>query len=871
MKRKHPPAVAVRLAIGSLAVALAAPSTAQPGDIEEIVITGSRIVRSNLDSPSPIVSFNRDDIDRSGYANLQQLMETLPVSGNGTFSTRGNNQDSTANGTAAISLRGLGADATLVLVNGRRVQISPFAQDITTSFVDINSIPVAAIERVEILKDGASAVYGSDAVAGVVNVVLRRDFEGFEVAGSYGDASGDMNETNVSAIWGINGEDANLTIVYDYFSNTTLRNAERGDLGSANQSGNGGEDLRSSRSSPGRYTINGDTRIDPACPPDRTADANCLFDYGPYNLLEPESNRTGLLISGFQGLGGGIEVFTEIGVQHNESIAQGAPAPLDAGAGLTVPANNPHSPFVTNEIIGIQRYRTLDAGARRWDIEGNTLRGVLGLRGEFAAMWKWEAAAQWARSKSEQTGDRGMGWVRTDFLQQEINAGRYNPFGLNPQNEQSVINAIQTSLVRRGESNMKGIDLSLTGDLFDMADGTAKMAAGVEYRKEDVDDQPDDQFSRGLIYGTEAVSASAARDITSAYVEFSLPLFDGFELALAGRYDDYSDFGNTWNPKIAARWAPIGMLSLRASWSTGFRAPSLAQIGLGPSQESQFFEDTYACADNPAYCGVLDNTLVFGGNPDLDAENSQSLNVGIQLEPAQDLNFTLDWWRVEQKNKIDEVAFGYIYEQNCAVQNSPICMRLPPLPGDTLGELDGLNVSFINIGEQNAEGLDFGAYYNVPIMGGDLRLGVDYSYLLEFEKVELNAAGTGFSSRALAGEYEYPEHRWAFNVDWGTDAWGLHSVVNYAGEFEDQPDIDFDGTLDYDQNSTKKVDSFVTWNLQFRYTGIKNTLLSLGADNVLDEGPPFAVGDGDADLYGYVSSQHNPRGRFIYARGSYRF
>ena len=237
----------------------------------------------------------------------------------------------------------------------------------------------------------------------------------------------------------------------------------------------------------------------------------------------------------------------------------------------------------------------------------------------------------------------------------------------------------------------------------------------------------------------------------------------------------------------------------------------------------------------------------------------------------EDLNFTVDWWRIEQDDKIDEVAFGYIYDQNCNDQNSTICTRLPPLPGDTLGELNELNVSFINIGEQNAEGVDFGAYYDMAVTGGELRVGLDYSYMLEFEKVELNGAGTGFTGRELTGEYEYPEHRWAFNMDWGTDVWGVHSVVNYVGEFEDTPDIDFDGTLDYDQFSTDKVDAFVTWNLQFRYTGMEKTTLAIGADNVLDEEPPFAVGDGDSDLYGYVSSQHNPRGRFIYGRVSYKF
>ena len=203
----------LRLALIGLAGAsplfITPPALAQDGAVEEVVVTGSRIGRAaDFEGPSPITTLGRNDIDNSGYLNLQQLLEKVPSTGNGTFSTRGNNQDSTANGAAAVSLRGLGSDATLVLVNGRRVAISSFAEGVTTNFVDVNSIPVTAIERVEVLKDGASAVYGSDAVAGVVNIVLRKNFEGFEFTAGYGDTSNtDNSETVFSAIWGTGDEE----------------------------------------------------------------------------------------------------------------------------------------------------------------------------------------------------------------------------------------------------------------------------------------------------------------------------------------------------------------------------------------------------------------------------------------------------------------------------------------------------------------------------------------------------------------------------------------------------------------------------------------------------------------------------------------
>ena len=837
----------------------------QEAAIEEVTVVGSRISRNaEFETATPVQVMDREAIEKSGHTNLQQLFEKNPAAGNGTFSTRGNNQDSTANGAAAVSLRGMGADATLVLVNGRRVAISAFAEGITTNFVDINTIPLAAVERVEVLKDGASAIYGSDAVAGVVNLVLRDDFEGAEISVDYGGADG-YDEQSTSAIWGINTDDANLTLILDHHKNSTLAGYERNGLGSADQSFRGGIDSRSSRGYPGSFTVDDQIMPDPSCPSSQVADTVCLYDYGPWTLLTPEAERTGVLLLGKNQLSDSVEFFTEVAFQHNTSIAQGAPTPLDDSAELTVPVDHPNNPFADANDIDIYRYRTVDAGARQWSIETDNLRGVFGLRGSFAE-WDWEASVQRSRSESTQTGDRGQGWVRTDLLQQEIDAGRYNPFG-GVRNPQSVIEAVTTSLVRQGKSQMTGVDFTINGDLFDTANGTVAMAAGIEYREEQVSDIPDDQFQRGLIFGTESVYAEASRDIGSAFVEFAVPLPGNLDLSLAGRYDDYSDFGSTTNPMANLLWTASDMLSLRASWGTGFRAPSLAQIGLGPSQESIFFDDTYGCAVNDAYCGKTDYNVVFAGNPDLEPEESESFNIGGVLKPVDGMQLSLDYWSITQEGKIDSVPIGYLYSQFCGDQNSTVCVRSAPLPGEALGSLQSINSGFINIGEQTVSGVDFSLVYSgLAVAGGELGARLDYSYLAEFERVELDADGESFVSHDWAGRYEYPQHRWATSVDWTRDTFTLTVGVNYIGEFDDA-----DGTTDFVSNSSRTVDAFMTLNLQARYTGFENLTLSLGADNALDEEPPFAVGDGDSDLYGYVSSQHDPRGRFFYGKMVYSF
>ncbi|CAM3023475.1 TonB-dependent receptor [Pseudoalteromonas distincta] len=828
--------------------------------VERIQVTGSRIKRTDIEGPSPVQSIGRAEIENMGYDNLQQLLERMPVAGSGTFSTRGNNQDSTANGSAAVSLRGLGADATLVLINGRRVSISAFAEGITNSFVDINSIPVSAIERIDILKDGASAIYGSDAVAGVVNVILKKDIDGVEINLGYGGTDGpNYEETTASLVWGTTSEKSSASVIIDYFKNTSLSSDEMGSLGTANQAPYGGEDFRSSRGFPGSFDVNGVQMADPNCPADRVSSSNsCVFDYGPYGYISPASERIGAISQFEYNFDNDITAFLEMAVQHNSSVAMGAPTPLDKAAGLTVPANHPNNPF--GQDVGINYFRTVDAGARQWDIESDTLRFVAGLKGEIND-WSWETAVQKGRSKSLQTGDRTQGWVRTDFLQQEIDAGNYNPFG-GTYNDPAVIDRITTSLVRRGESHMTSFDANITGEAFSFGGEAVMMAAGIEYREEDVNDIPDDQFQRGLIFGTEAVSASADREQYAAYIEFSIPLADNLELQLAGRYDDYSDFGTTTNPKVALRWAPNDEITVRGSWAQGFRAPSLAQVGLGPSEKSQFFKDNYRCDATGLDCEALDYNIEFAGNPDLEPEESESWNVGFIWAPSAEFGLSIDVWSITQDNKIDEEEFGPIYDSECNNQNSTICERLAPTGGASLGTIDKIHSTFKNLSSQEVSGVDVSANYNHSLDDlGLLKFNLEWAYQDKFEK----------DGRDYTGEYGYPEHRFIFSTNWEIGEFNTNVNISYVGEFEDTPDIDFDGNLDFDSNTSRMIDSQTLVDLQTSYRITESAKISLGVNNLFDEEPPFAIGDGDGDLYGYASGVHNPRGRYLYTKVSFSF
>ncbi|WP_018984762.1 TonB-dependent receptor [Salinimonas chungwhensis] len=861
--RIQPCALAVTLAIAGISstysvYAQQADETAS--DLERISVTGSRIKRTDIEGPSPIQSINAEMIEGMGFENLQQLLERMPATGAGTFSTRNNSQDSTANGAAAVSLRGMGPDATLVLINGRRVAISAFAESITNSFVDINSIPVSAIERIDILKDGASAIYGSDAVAGVVNVILKKDFDGLEVNVGYGGTTGpSYDETTANMVWGNQSAKASSTVILDYFRNSQLGADELGRFGTANQSPYGGMDFRSSRGYPGYFYVDGVKTIDPECPADQaTASGSCLFDYGPFGLTIPAAERVGLIGQFDYKLDTGLTAFMEVAVQHNTSEAGGAATPLDEDAGLTAPGSHPDNPFGQDVEIG--RYRPVDAGARRWDISTDTLRFVAGLRGEISD-YSWEASVQKGRSKSEQSGDKSQGWVRVDWLQEQINAGNYNPFGgvVNPP---EVIDEITTSLVRRGESRLTSFDAHITGEAFAFNDDVVMMAAGVEYREEEVSDIPDIQFQRGLIFGTESVQAEAQRDQYAAYLELSIPLLEELELQVAGRYDHFSDFGSTTNPKIALRWAPTDEVTVRGSWAQGFRAPSLAQVGLGPSEKSVFFVDQYRCEATGLDCESLDYNIRFSGNPNLDAEESESWNVGVIWAPFQELGLSVDVWSITQDNKIDEQQFGLVYDAECNNQDSEICVRLPPQEGQSLGVIQRIFNTYQNVSSQEASGVDFSADYKLPFeQYGELSFRLDWSYLNEFERDSLD----------YTGEYRYPENRWLFSTNWALNSFDANVYISYTGEFEDTPDINFDGILDFEENTSRTVDSQLLVDLQGGYNVSDTLRLVVGVNNVFDEDPPFAIGDGDSDLYGYVGSVHNPRGRFIYSKVTLRF
>jgi outer membrane receptor protein involved in Fe transport len=862
---------AVCLALGSGFVqAQTQTDTQDDANVERIQVTGSLIKRIDEEGPSPLTSIGADEIANTGVTDLIGLFTKLPISGQGTFSTQGNSSDDTANGGSSVSLRGLGADSTLILINGRRVSVSPFAKGIDTAFVDINNIPLAAIERVDILKDGASATYGSDAIAGVINIVLKDDYEGAEVSVRVGDtADGGGKEQNISLLMGSSSDKFSHTFILDYFDREEVLYSDRSYSRSSNQAAlrpndPDAVDFRSSSGIPGTIAL----RADPTnriidefgvdrCAPEDIDRANnlCRYDYAPFMTMIPDAERFSFNYLGRYEISDSLRGFVDFNGQNSKSIVRGAGSPsfnelFMSGDNANHPfADDPSHPFFGQDLT--MRRRTVDIGNREKRVDTDYYRVIMGLNGEMGD-WFWEAAYSYIKSESVERGTDGFPNSRR--VQEAIDSELWNPFEPSL-NSQESLDFIETTTSRIGKSTNKSLDATISGPIAEIGGGEIMLALKAEYREESISDNPDDQFLRGEVFGTEATQANGQRDSTAIAAEFAIPVLEDLEIQLAVRHEDYSDFGTTTDPKISFIYRAMDNLSFRGSYGTAFRAPSLHQLGLGRTDESPNLVDNVRCDAVDLGCQPAEYTAIFEGNPDLGPEESKSFNLGVIYEVTEDLDFSLDYYSYDIENIIDsDTQFVF----NTFGNDPSVVVRIPTANPNDPGEVVRIFDSFQNIGDIETTGIDFDLGYKLASDVGDFRFGFVMNYVLKFEEYR---PGSGDQARRLnisEGEFEQPQVRHTSSVDWNMEDISATLAVNYVGEFDGDVNSGF---------GDKTVDSMMTVDLVANYRGIENTTLTLGATNLLNEKPPFS----HHDFVGYVQSVHSGQGRFVYLQGTYKF
>jgi iron complex outermembrane receptor protein len=871
-------------------------SIGDASEVDQIVITGSNI-RSDSPPTVPEMIFSRSAIEFSGADSLGDFSRMLPQNSGPAFTE--NQNDSLAPGGAAIALRGLSPDATLVLLNGRRLAPYPFAQNGITAFVDLNSIPLAAIGQIDLLLDGASPIYGSDAIAGVVNVRFLEQFNGTLVSTGYGNTTdSDTGEYQASVLSGFVDErrGTEVVLVADYFHRNALFQTDRYFSRSIDQTRQGGSSFLSSVGNPG--TIFDPETGDPLRVP---ADSNGMplvedfspgrnrFDRAPFQPLVPETERYGVYTRLKTTVSEKVDLFAEFGYRRIFTRQQVAPAPIEGdGEDISVPATNPFNPFGEDVFF---RYRVTEAGPRMDDITSDSYRGLAGIKLRLPNDWELESALLYSEIDAEvETANNLSRSAVIAALADPDPATALNVFGAgNEINNPATIQSLLVTTRRSGESRLFGADAKLDGPLFKLPGGQVASAVGLEYRYEQLRDHFDPFAASGNVIDLNSTSADGDRDVASGFLEFYLPLISAemevpgvnrLEGQVAARVDYYSDFGTTLNPKFGLAWRPLpDWLLLRASYSTGFRAPSLVQSSTGSLTFSQELQDT---ARFPVTGAPEDESssvqILSGGNPDLGPETSDNFSAGFIFTPPilPGLTFSADFFRIKIENSIASLDPQFIIDHEADFPG--LVERAPASASDQAlgipGNLLLVNTQFQNLGFVKVQGVDATLEYLSPATPvGRFTFRVNSALIDSFEQ----QASAAEPVRDLAGSYLRPRLRSRAQVGWQIGGFEAVTTFNYTDSYADALgdrtvgySTTFDLTLGYRFGERARPDlgasapndkkTVVTpAGPSARWDWRSGLALRAGVLNVFDDPPPFAN-----NTAGYPVGLEDPRQRFVF-------
>ena len=905
MKRNTPFTVggtAIPFALSLLTANLLVANTALAQDdnknLEEVVITGSYIKGAGTDEASPVEVLNSDYIQKQGALTVGELTQKLSVS-TGTENNADSFTSGSTQGTSNVNLRGLGLTSTLVLVNGKRQTIAGAVANDGSVFVDTATIPMAALERVEILKEGATATYGSDAVAGVVNFILRDDFEGMEVSlGHQTTATSSQDTNDISVLAGVNlGESTNLLIAGSFLQQDPMNSSERpyttinaaSSLGRSFLSLNGlipgtnpvltgtgayagtygpGETIPDANCAANGGIVSGGFVPAGAYGPGTGGGSKCGFLYGPRFNLVNEEERTNIYTALTHEMENGVTVKGELGFAKNEVLDNPQSPSYPALNFPTIFPGQAGSPF-----DGFVRWygRPLGAEAQSPLAPRNseTLRASLDLSGSLDdGAWDWNASLTYSENDREGTQPDTIASRLTAAL-----AGQGGPSGTETfnvfdpsQNSQELIDYISATTYTQLITDLTVADFVASGPWFELSSGaTVNLAYGFQFRNEGYDVRRNDISTQepdpvtgelqdvDLIFLGGGAELTASRDSYAAFAEASVPLSESLEMNIAARYEAL-DTENSLDPKISLRWQATDKVVVRASMSTAFREASLVQqYNVGTSLQG--IRDVGATS-------TLFIRVRAEGDTDLEPETSTNTNFGVVYSPTDNLNMRLDYWRFD-------------YEDVITVENAQGKLNADPngdfVSRDSSGTLNGLQVSYINAASVDTDGFDFNLDWNLPAGDmGDFGMQLAYSKFLSYE---IPAAGGG--TQDVVGRFNYdnfvrsmPEAKWNLTADWErgnhSAAVVLYHVDSYRTERALTPAAE---ALGFDS----QIDEWRTLDASYNYNfsmGDVAGVFTLGGKNLTDEKAPRAW---DNVNFSYDPKQHDPRGRIYYARVKFAF
>lgn len=930
--------------------------------LEEVVVTGSRIRRNPLNEPTAIMEISAGDIEDTGLTNLGDALQNLPITGsapNSQFNVPGNSgfpQDGAGidAGAVQLSLRNVESKRTLVLVDGKRWIAGASASGVPST-VDLNTIPDNVIERIEILQDGASAIYGSDAIGGVVNIITNRDFEGFRLnmqSGSYLSES-DGESTEVGALWGGGNETTHLVLSASYKDERGIETADRERSRFPNP-GATSCDVPGSRCSSftpqGRFvlgpnfsfwdgTLNDGVLNDgmgnvPVFDPNdpNGGDFHAFsgadrFNYNApgFNFLRTPNERVNLYASATHELAPNIDLVMRASYTNRSSATKAAPEPLCLGNGcgnsindnFVVSALNPFNPFgvdlsVANGNLEFFGRRPLESGGRLFFQDVNTYFLSAGFEGEFELGGNdmyWDLTGSYGdnRGFQEKYNSHNAARLQVAMGDPAVCAATPNcvPFnffgGLGPDGNgsitQEMLDFVTYTQRDFSEQTLRNFVFNVTGDLFELPAGAAGFAAGIEYRDQEGSFRPDPVAERGETAGIPSGATKGAFDVTEFYGEFNLPLISSgemyWELNLAARHSDYSTSGSEATYKVSTLFQPMDELSLRASVSTGFRAPGIGELFGGAAREDFTFLDP--CADVLAQAGsanggrdapqpqnIIDNCAALGvpvnftqgnpslsavsaGNENLTAETSDSFTVGAVWSREFDagwieaLTASVDYFDLD----IDDAVQGRIPDDvitACVNTLDPLFCDLTPRSAS--GALGVINNQLQNIGGIETAGFDVMIGYTGPEFGwGQINARFIATILDEYIERTANVDGTETvtdrtgTHTSETFQRAFPEMRAVTTFDWTRDRWAGSLAFRWTDEM-DAPD-----------GTTLDSAMFTDLRLSYRPAVANDALIvAIGFNNVLDEDPPVFF----PSTVGMSNVAHDLPGRVGYIRVTYQ-
>ena len=891
MAQESRPGVIV-LRLGRIAEADPAAEASQPSPevLSELVVTGSHI-RGADPGAAPILQLGKDALNRRGYATVADALSALPqnYAGLATPASATTGIDVTTQNfsrATTVNLRALGPDATLVLVNGRRMAGTGGKGDLA----DISSIPAAAVERVDVLLDGASALYGSDAVAGVVNLIMKRDFEGGETQLRYGTTRGGGDERLAAQTFGKVWSGGHALITYEYYARDALPFTARDYTASADLRPFGGTDHRSTNASPGNILV-----LDPTTNTSRPLYAIPVgatsfplkptdFIAGGLNLQSPKAGmdllasqeRNSVYASFGQALGERVEINGDFRFSRRTTDANS----VIPSAILSVTRANPY--FASPNGATTQQIAYSFANDLGPSYAYATGRSVAASLGAKVDLWgDWQADSYLAYAK-EQTHSGTTGNLNSLFLNEALGTtadnpatpfktavdGFYNPYGSGQANSRAILSFIGSGYSRqRFESRMTSLNVQADGKVWTLPGGDLRLAVGAQARREGFDQYQESELSTVTPVVTRP--ARETRTVNAAFAELRAPLVGPdnavpgvrrLELSLAGRIESYSDAGRTSNPKVGLTWEPAEGLRLRATYGTSFRAPGLTETKAHQSRCPRLL------TSNGPRLPVLD---VDGGNPNLRPETAKSWTAGVDYAPTEvpGLKVSATLFDTDFSGQIDRPVFRFLasgisnpviapFVRFVSASNPTDLAQVQALISDPKYTTPGLypasafnviiDTRYVNTGRLHVRGLDAQASYGFDHGPDRFDLALSGTYLFNYDQqLTPTAATANFVN--LAGQPLALRLRGEAN--WRRGDLGATLGLNYAGA--------------YKASTGQTIDAWTTADLQVRWAPSKGPLeglaLTASVQNLFDTDPPFY--DSPQGI-GYDAANADPIGRF---------